>query len=74
MGNGRTCFEDPSINEAYFFSGSRYCRVKYTPDTNVEEITYGRCPWWVWLGVWDGEGVVSLFGLVCLKCLLVKEG
>jgi len=41
MGNGRACFEEPSINEAYFFSGDQYCRVKYTPDTNVEEITYG---------------------------------
>lgn len=41
MGNGRACFEEPSINEAYFFSGEQYCRVKYTPGTSAEDITYG---------------------------------
>lgn len=41
MGNGRAAFEEPSINQAYFFKDGRYARVKYTPATPIEEITYG---------------------------------
>ncbi|KAK3313332.1 Hemopexin-like domain-containing protein [Apodospora peruviana] len=41
MVNGKTCFEEPSINEAYFFKSERYARIKYTPSTNDDTITYG---------------------------------
>ncbi|RDW72698.1 uncharacterized protein DSM5745_07870 [Aspergillus mulundensis] len=31
----------PPIHQAYFFSGLRYARIKFTPGTSHEEITYG---------------------------------
>ncbi|KAM7190393.1 Hemopexin-like domain containing protein [Rhypophila sp. PSN 637] len=37
----RAAFESPAINEAYFFSGSRYARIQYSPGTPDEKITYG---------------------------------
>ncbi|QKX64736.1 uncharacterized protein TRUGW13939_11912 [Talaromyces rugulosus] len=32
------------IKEAYFFGGTRYARVKFTPATGTEEITWGPQP------------------------------
>lgn len=37
----RACFPAPSIGEAYFFHGTQYVRVKFTPSTSNEEITFG---------------------------------
>ncbi|KAL4785956.1 Hemopexin [Aspergillus varians] len=31
----------PPIQQAYFFSGLRYARIKFTPGTGQEEITFG---------------------------------
>ncbi|KAK4188306.1 Hemopexin-like domain-containing protein [Podospora australis] len=30
--------------EAYFFSGSQYCKIKWTPGTSKEELTWGPKP------------------------------
>ncbi|KAK3312374.1 Hemopexin-like domain-containing protein [Apodospora peruviana] len=38
----RTCFPVPyNPGQAYFFHGAKYARVKFTPSSSTEEITYG---------------------------------